>query len=91
MGSSEKFIGVIGLKYFQSKVITLDYAGGKFAVTNRPLDYDSLDIEKYVVLPLQKTKQEGTGKNHSYIHNPKSSDSIGTTESNNSKKDVIIL
>lgn len=59
MYSSEKFNGLIGLEYFPSQVITLDYAGKKIAVTSHPIDYGKLDIKKYAVLPLLKTKEDG--------------------------------
>lgn len=57
MFSSEKFNGLIGLKYFSSKVITLDYIGRKIAVTSNPIAYNQLDPQKYVVLPLLKSQQ----------------------------------
>ena len=59
MLSSEKFDGTIGLKYFSSKIITMDYTGRKVAVGNRPIDYSKLNMKKYVVLPLLKSKQDG--------------------------------
>lgn len=59
MFSSQKFNGLIGLKYFPSQVITLDYTGRKIAVTSQPIDYSKLDMKKYVVLPLLKSKQDG--------------------------------
>lgn len=59
MFSSEEFNGLIGLKYFASQVITLDYEGRKFAVTDRPIDYGKLDTKKYVALPLLKSNQGG--------------------------------
>ncbi|QHQ60744.1 hypothetical protein Ana3638_08125 [Anaerocolumna sedimenticola] len=111
MFSSEKFNGIIGLKYFKSKLVTLDYTGRKIAITNHPPDYKNLDMDKYIVLPLLKTKlnnQENllffeaklngasiivyldTGKNHSYMHNPDSSLSTGTSESNVPRKNIVI-
>lgn len=59
MYSSQKFNGSIGLAYFKSKVITLDYAGHRIAVSNNPIDYSQLDLNKYVVLPLYKTTRKG--------------------------------
>lgn len=59
MFSSEPFNGLIGLKYFSSQVITLDYTGRKIAVTSRAIDYSKLDANKYVVLPLLKSNQDG--------------------------------
>ena len=44
MYSSEKFNGTIGLAYFKSKILTLDYAGHKIAVSNNPIDYEKLFI-----------------------------------------------
>ncbi len=59
MYSSQKFNGNIGLAYFKSKVITLDYEGHKIAVSNNPIDYSKLDCNKYVVLPLYRTTHKG--------------------------------
>ncbi|WP_297429838.1 hypothetical protein [Clostridium sp.] len=59
MYSSQKFNGNIGLAYFKSKVITLDYEGHKIAVSSSPIDYAKLDTGKYVVLPLYKTTTKG--------------------------------
>lgn len=59
MFSSQKFNGTIGLAYFKSKVITLDYAGHRIAVGSNPIDYTKLNSEKYVVLPLHKTTKTG--------------------------------
>jgi hypothetical protein len=59
MFSSRKFNGTIGLAYFKSKVVTLDYAGHRIAVSNNPIDYSKLDSNKYVVLPLYKTTSKG--------------------------------
>ncbi len=39
MYSSQEFNGNIGLAYFKSKVITLDYTGHRIAVSNNPIDY----------------------------------------------------
>lgn len=58
MISSNKFNGLIGLKYFLSQVITLDYTGRKIAVTNHSVDYNKLDKKKYLVLPLLKSNQD---------------------------------
>lgn len=66
MFSSAKFNGLIGLKYFSSQVVTLDYTGRKIAVTNRPIDYSKLDTEKYVILPLHQSEQDGLG-NHLFF------------------------
>lgn len=59
MFSSEKFNGTIGLAYFKSKVITLDYAGRRIGVSSNPIDYSKLNSDKYVVLPLCKTTSKG--------------------------------
>lgn len=59
MFSSNKFNGTIGLAYFKSKIITLDYAGHRIAVSSNPIDYTKLNSDKYVVLPLYKTTTEG--------------------------------
>ncbi len=53
MFSSKKFNGAVGLKYFKSKVITLDYSGHRIAISDNPIDYNNLDTEKYEVLPLR--------------------------------------
>lgn len=58
MFSSDKFNGLIGPKYFSSQVITLDYIGRKIAVTSHAIDYNKLDMKKYVVLPLLKSEQD---------------------------------
>jgi len=55
MYSSKEFNGTIGLEYFKSKVVTLDYMGHRIGVSNNPIDYDNLDLDKYIVLPLYKT------------------------------------
>ena len=59
MYSSEKFNGTIGLAYFKSKIVTLDYTGHKIAVSSNPIDYERLNSDKYVVLPLYKTTSKG--------------------------------
>lgn len=59
MYSSQEFNGNIGLAYFKSKVITLDYGGHRIAVSNNPIDYSKLDCNKYVVLPLYRTTHKG--------------------------------
>ena len=59
MFSSVRFNGLIGLEYFLSQVVTLDYTGRKIAVTNHPIDYSKLDMKKYVVLPLYQSTQRG--------------------------------
>lgn len=50
--SSDKINGMIGLKYFDNKVTTLDYKNKKIAVSNKALDYSKLKNDKYTVLPL---------------------------------------
>jgi hypothetical protein len=57
--SSEEFNGTIGLAYFKSKVITLDYKGQRIAVSSNAIDYTKLDSDKYIVLPLYKTTSNG--------------------------------
>lgn len=59
MFSSEKFNGTIGLAYFKEKVITLDYAGHRIAVSRNCIDYTKLNSKTYTVLPLYKTTSEG--------------------------------
>ncbi len=56
--SSSPFNGSIGLEYFAGKVVTLDYAGGRFAVSSRPIDYSRMD-DSYIVLPLYNSTSEG--------------------------------
>lgn len=56
--SSQKFNGTIGLAFFQSRIITLDYKGHKIAIGNRPIDYSKISAQ-YIVLPLYKS----SGKN----------------------------
>lgn len=58
MYSSIPLNGTIGLDYFASKIITLDYIGQKIAVTDRALNYSSLDPDKYVVIPLIKSHDD---------------------------------
>lgn len=55
MCSSFKINGTIGLKYFDNKVVTLDYNNKKIAVSNKALDYSKLKNDKYTVLPLIKS------------------------------------
>lgn len=59
MYSSKKFNGTIGLAYFKSKVITLDYAGHRIAISSKPIDYSKLNPDKYTILPLYKTTTKG--------------------------------
>jgi hypothetical protein len=47
-----KINGGIGLQYFQSKVVTIDYKNKKIAVRNEALDYSNLQNDRYVVVPL---------------------------------------
>lgn len=54
MVASSPFNGLIGLNYFQSKIITLDYENEKIAVTDRDIDLEKLD-KKYAVIPLYHT------------------------------------
>ena len=63
MYSSKKFNGTIGLEYFKSKRVTLDYRGHRIAVSNNPIDYDNLNLDKYIVLPLYKS----TSKNQNTL------------------------
>ena len=58
MYSSSPFNGCVGLEYFADKVVTLDYAKGRFAVSTRPLDYSKLP-ESYIVLPLYRSTSKG--------------------------------
>jgi hypothetical protein len=59
MSSSEKFNGTIGLAYFKSKIITLDYSRRLIEVSSNPIDYSKLDLNEYVVLQLHKTSSKG--------------------------------
>jgi len=59
MSSSSKLNGLIGLCYFDSKVITLDYTGHRIGIRSTQIDYTNLDEAKYVVLPLYKTTSKG--------------------------------
>ena len=44
--------GAIGLKYFDNRIVTLDYKNKKLAVSKKALDYSKLHNEKYTVIPL---------------------------------------
>jgi len=44
--------GAIGLKFFDNKVVTLDYKNKKIAISNKALDYSKLQNENYTVIPL---------------------------------------
>lgn len=44
--------GGVGLKYFKSKVVTLDYDNKKIAVGTKALDYSNLQDDRYIVIPL---------------------------------------
>ncbi|MFT4144033.1 MAG: hypothetical protein QM644_06205 [Mobilitalea sp.] len=59
MFSSSRFNGLIGLSYFDSKVITLDYEGHKIGISGKPIDYTKLKEDKYEVLPLYKATSQG--------------------------------
>lgn len=61
MYSSEEFDGAIGLAYFKSKRITLDYAGHRIAVSSNSIDYDNLNKNNYVVLPLYQSTSKSQG------------------------------
>jgi hypothetical protein len=56
--SSSPFNGSVGLEYFASKVVTLDYAGRRFALSNHPVDYAGLQ-GSYTVLPLYHSTSKG--------------------------------
>lgn len=58
MMSSKKINGVIGLDYFEGRIITLDYNGHQIGVKNKPIDYGNLNKDKYVILPLLKTSSK---------------------------------
>ncbi len=55
MYSSFKINGTIGLKYFDNKIVTLDYKNKKIAVSDKALDYSKLNNDKYTVIPLIKS------------------------------------
>lgn len=59
MFSSKKLNGTIGLNYFKSKIITLDYIGHRIGISSNPIDYTKLNLDEYVVLPLYKTTTQG--------------------------------
>lgn len=59
MISSQKFNGLVGLDYFKSKVITLDYLQHKIAISSNQINYSRLNPNKYVVLPLYKATTKG--------------------------------
>lgn len=50
--SSLKMNGTIGLKYFDHKVITLDYKNKKIGVSNKEIDYSKLSNDQYTIIPL---------------------------------------
>lgn len=54
--SSLKINGMIGLAYFDNKVVTLDYMNKKIAISNKALDYGKLINDKYTVLPLIRSE-----------------------------------
>lgn len=56
--SSSPFNGSIGLEYFADKVVTLDYAKARYAVSGRPVDYDRLPAD-CIVLPLFRSTAKG--------------------------------
>jgi hypothetical protein len=56
MYSSFKINGTIGLKYFDNKVVTIDYKNKKIAVSNKALDYSRIKNDKYTVVPLIKSE-----------------------------------
>lgn len=58
MYSSSPFNGSLGLHYFQSKVVTLDYEGHRIAVSSHPIDYSKLP-DDYVVLSLYRPTSTG--------------------------------
>ena len=47
--------GTIGLKYFDNRIVTLDYKNKKIAISSKALDYSKLQNEKYTILPLIKS------------------------------------
>lgn len=53
--SSFKINGMLGLKYFDNKVVTLDYKNKKIAVSNIALDYSKLNNDTYSIIPLLKS------------------------------------
>lgn len=59
MISSSEFNGIIGLAYFQSRVITLDYPGHQIAVSNKPVDDTKLDPDRDIILPLHRSTSKG--------------------------------
>ncbi|QSX06248.1 aspartyl protease family protein [Sedimentibacter sp. zth1] len=58
MYSVTKFNGLIGLKYFDSKVIALDYKNKRIAITDKKVDYSKLGNE-YICIPLLKSTEQG--------------------------------
>lgn len=57
--SSIKFNGAVGLAYFKSQVITLDYARHRIGISSKPIDYTKLNLDEYVVLPLYSATGQG--------------------------------
>ncbi len=50
--STLKFNGLLGLKYFKDKRITIDYKQRIIGITDRPLVYDNLEEYKGAAVPL---------------------------------------
>lgn len=50
--STLKFNGLLGLKYFQNKRVTIDYKKKKIGITDRPLVYDTIKDFSGAVIPL---------------------------------------
>ncbi|WP_055666037.1 hypothetical protein [Desnuesiella massiliensis] len=48
-----KINGTIGLEYFKNKIVTLDYKNKKIAISDKPIDYNKLQNDKYTLLPLE--------------------------------------
>ncbi len=50
-----KINGTIGLKYFDHKVIALDYKNKKITLSDKAIDYSKLQNMNYTILPLIKS------------------------------------
>jgi len=52
--STMKFNGLLGLKYFKNKRVTIDYKKKKIGITDRPLGYTSIKRFSGAVVPLME-------------------------------------
>ncbi len=61
MYSDFKFNGTVGLKFFNKKIITLDYKNKKIAISDNSIDYNKLEKDNYIILPLIKSNASNEG------------------------------